>query len=43
MKRLGELWNRMDTPTKLSIGCFGLYMFMYVFLDIMEELLGVAL
>ncbi len=38
-----KIWNKMDTSTKLAIGCFMLYMALYVLLDIMEELLGVAL
>ena len=43
MKKLEQIWNKMDKTTKLGIGIFALYMAMYVMLDILEELLGVAL
>ncbi len=43
MKKIAKLWNSMEMSTRLFIGCFALYMFLYLMLDIMEELLGVAL
>lgn len=42
MKKLTQIWNSMDFTTRLGIGVFGFYMFLYVVLDILEELLGVA-
>lgn len=36
-----NLWNKMDTSTKLCVGCFALYLSIYVMLDILEILLDV--
>ena len=43
MKRLTQIWNKMDFTTRLGIGVFAFYMVLYVVLDILEELLGVAM
>lgn len=38
-----KLWYKMDITTRLGIGCFGLYVFLYVFIGLLEELTGVAM
>ena len=43
MKRLTQIWNGMDFTTRLGIGIFGFYMVLYIVIDILEELLGVAM
>ena len=42
MKRIEEIWKRLDLGTKLGIWCFVTYLLLYGVLDILEELLGVA-
>lgn len=42
MKRITQLWDKMEFSTKIGIGCFAFYMFLYVVLDILEALFGVA-
>lgn len=42
MKRLTQIWNSMDFMTRLGIGIFGLYLFLYIWLDILEAILGVS-
>ena len=41
-RNMGEIWERLDLGTKLGIWCFVTYALLYVVLDILEEILGVA-
>lgn len=41
MKKIAKLWNSMEKSTRLFIGCFALYMFLYLMLDILEIMLDV--
>ena len=43
MKRLARIWSNMDLSTQLGIGVFAFYMVLYVVLDILESLLGLAM
>ena len=42
MKKVITLWNKMDITTRLGIACIGLYMFLYLCLDIIEAITGVS-
>lgn len=42
MKKVIALWNKLDITTRLSIACIGLYMFLYLWLDIIEAITGVS-
>ena len=33
-----KIWNRFDTTTKLSIACIGLYLSLYIVVDIAEAI-----
>ena len=43
MKRIYALWNKLDITTRLGIACIGLYLFLYLWLDIIEAVTGVAI
>ena len=43
MNKIKMIWNSMDFTTRLGIGVFGFYMVLYIVIDILEELLGVAM
>ena len=42
MRKLEQKWERLDLGTKLGIWCIVTYALLYVVLDILEEILGVA-
>ncbi len=43
MKRIGRVWNGLDFTAKLGIWVAVFYAMLYVVLDIMEALLGIAI
>lgn len=40
-KLIRSWWDKLELTTKLSIGCILLYIWLYIFLDILEIICGV--
>lgn len=43
MKKIATLWYKMDITTRLSIACIGLYLSLYIMLDLIEIIFDVAI
>ena len=42
MKKIMEIWERMDFTSRFGAAVITLYLLLYVVLDILEEMLGVV-
>ena len=43
MKKIVDLWYKLDEMSRLGIGCFALYMLIYVLVGALENLTGAAM
>ena len=43
MKTITKLWYKLDITTRLGIACIGLYMSLYLLIDIIEVIFSVTI
>ena len=43
MKTITKLWYKLDITTRLSIACAGLYLSLYLLIDIIEAIFNVTI
>ena len=42
MKKICDLWSKLDVTVKACIACMGMYMFLYVLLSALETMTDVS-
>ena len=42
-KEIATLWYKMDITTRLGIACIGLYLSLYIMLDLMEIIFDITI
>jgi len=43
MKTITKLWYKLDMTTRLGIACIGVYLSLYLLIDVIEAIFGVTI